>query len=76
MEKRLKVKVGSFKGPNLKGEGLEITVGSFITSELDEPEGPTPFPRIKDLRAWDYELIDRYPMLYKPFCDMCCYCTY
>jgi len=44
LEKRLRVKVGSFKGLDLKGEGLEITVGSFITSELDEPEGPTPFP--------------------------------
>lgn len=76
MEKRVRAKIDSFEGPYLRGKGLEVTIGSLITSELDEPEGPTAFPRIKDLRNWDMKLIERYPMFYAPLSDMCDFCTY
>ena len=76
MEKRVRAKIDSFEGPYLRGKGLEVTIGSLITSELDEPEGPTAFPRIKDLRNWDMKLMERYPMFYAPLSDMCDFCTY
>lgn len=55
---------------------LEIVLGEIEEEEVWEPLGPTPMPSITTLRSWDFRLLDRYPPLYSPFCDMCCLCTY
>jgi acetyl-CoA decarbonylase/synthase complex subunit alpha len=54
--------------------GVQVHIGDLI-EEWEEPEGPTPFPGIKDLRTWDFALLKRYNPFYMPFCDMCCLCT-
>ena len=38
--------------------------------------GPTPFPTLSTLRAWDHTLLARYKPFYLPFCDLCCLCTF
>ena len=65
--KELKTEIGLIKD-------LEITVGRIV-EEWEEKEGPTPFPSVKDLRAWDHKLLQRYKPFYMPFCDLCCLCT-
>jgi len=65
--KELKTEIGLIKD-------LEITVGRIV-EEWEEKEGPTPFPSMKDLRAWDHKLLQRYKPFYMPFCDLCCLCT-
>ncbi len=41
-----------------------------------EKMGPTPKPSIKDLRSWDFRLLERYKPFYSPTCDLCCFCTF
>jgi len=41
-----------------------------------EALGPTPKPSIRELRSWDFRLLDRYQPFYSPFCDLCCFCTF
>jgi len=65
--KELKTEIGLIKD-------LEITVGRIV-EEWEEKEGPTPFPSMKDLSAWDHKLLQRYKPFYMPFCDLCCLCT-
>lgn len=56
-------------------KGLEISVGRVIEETWKAPQGPTPFPSIADLRAWDMRLLKRYQPTYFPSCTYCCYCT-
>ncbi|HIP34592.1 MAG TPA: CO dehydrogenase/acetyl-CoA synthase complex subunit epsilon, partial [Methanothermococcus okinawensis] len=60
---------------NLKIKG-NITIGDFKEDTELKPEGPTPMPKITDLRYWDFKLLSRYPPFYMPICDMCCLCTF
>jgi acetyl-CoA decarbonylase/synthase complex subunit alpha len=55
---------------------LSISIGSIHEEKWDEPMGPTPFPSLTTLRAWDHTLLRRYKPFYLPFCDLCCLCTY
>ncbi|MHA1594930.1 MAG: CO dehydrogenase/acetyl-CoA synthase complex subunit alpha [Candidatus Baldrarchaeia archaeon] len=58
-------------------KGLEVAIGAVIEEEEEwEPMGPTPFPKVTDLRSWDMTLLKRYKPFYAPFCDLCCLCTY
>lgn len=41
-----------------------------------EKIGPTPLPKIPDLRNWSMRLLKTYKPFYAPFCDLCCNCTY
>lgn len=41
-----------------------------------EPVGPTPMPKLTDLRNWDFRILDTYEPFYAPFCDLCCLCTF
>ncbi len=54
---------------------MEIEFGK-VEEEWNEPMGPTPSPRVTELRDWDFKLLERHPPLYSPLCDMCCFCTY
>lgn len=60
----------------VQAKDLEIAIGRLALEEEWEPQGPTPFPGIRDLRAWDRLLLSRYKPFYAPFCDVCCLCTY
>lgn len=64
------------KLPGLDLEGVSISIGGVTVDNLDEPEGPTPFPGVLDLRDWDMTLMRRYKPYYAPVCDGCCLCTY
>jgi len=60
-----------------KIKGLELTFGRIVEAEEEwEPQGPTPYPAITDLRDWDHRLLRRYPPFYSPFTDICEFCTY
>ncbi|MFX0195456.1 MAG: CO dehydrogenase/acetyl-CoA synthase complex subunit alpha [Candidatus Hodarchaeota archaeon] len=76
MTKRIRARLDKLETPALKASGLDLTIGTLITKELDEPTGPTLFPQVSDLREWDMKLLERYPMFYAPFCDHCCLCTF
>jgi acetyl-CoA decarbonylase/synthase complex subunit alpha len=54
---------------------LEVSIGRILEEDWEEPEGPTTFPTISDLREWDFKLLNRYKPFYMPFCDVCCLCT-
>jgi len=56
--------------------GLEIVLGKVVRDDWDEKMGPTPYPSVTTLRAWDHRLLQRYEPFYSPLCDMCCLCTY
>jgi acetyl-CoA decarbonylase/synthase complex subunit alpha len=64
------------KLPGFNLEGVSISIGGVTVDNLDEPEGPTPFPGVLDLREWDMRLLHRYKPYYAPVCDGCCFCTY
>ena len=55
---------------------ISISIGSVHQDTWHEPMGPTPFPTLSTLRAWDHTLLARYKPFYLPFCDLCCLCTY
>ncbi len=55
---------------------LSVSIGKLSSEEWAEPEGPTPYPSLATLRAWDRRLLTRYQPFYMPFCDLCCLCTY
>jgi acetyl-CoA decarbonylase/synthase complex subunit alpha len=55
---------------------ISISIGSVRRDTWDERMGPTPFPTLSTLRAWDHILLGRYRPFYLPFCDLCCLCTY
>ncbi|MFW9996219.1 MAG: CO dehydrogenase/acetyl-CoA synthase complex subunit alpha [Candidatus Odinarchaeota archaeon] len=76
MARKAKIKIDKMKSVGFDIHGLDVRIGSILTDELDEPKGPTPFPGVKDLRAWDMKLLDRFEPYYAPLCDMCCLCTY
>lgn len=67
--KELKTSFGTIKD-------LELSLGRLPREEWAETMGPTPFPRITDLRDWDFKLLGRYKPMYMPICDLCCFCTY
>ncbi|MFX1533688.1 MAG: CO dehydrogenase/acetyl-CoA synthase complex subunit alpha [Promethearchaeota archaeon] len=73
---KAKIEIDKLEDKNQKIEGLKITVGRIIAEELEEPEGPTLFPKIADLRDWDLTLMSRYKPFYAPLCTLCCLCTY
>ena len=75
LARKLKVKIDELRSPVGVLKNLEITVGKIV-EEWEEPEGPTPFPSVTDLRDWDLKLLSRYKPLYMPFCDLCCLCTF
>lgn len=53
-----------------------VKIGEIIEEEEEKViMGPTPMPRIADLRNWDMLLLRRYKPFYAPYCDMCCLCT-
>jgi len=55
----------------------EKEIRKIIKAEIPwEPVGPTPMPKIPDLRSWDMRLLKTYKPWYAPFCDLCCLCTY
>lgn len=66
--KELKTDIGILKD-------FELSIGKII-EEWEEEAGPTEFPTIKDLREWDFKLLQRYKPFYMPFCDVCCLCTF
>jgi len=74
--RKFKAKMDKLEIPLLKAENFELAVGSLITTELDEVSGPTPRPKVEDLRAWDFKLLNRYPMFYAPITDSCELCTF
>ncbi len=76
MAKSGRIRIDKMKSTGLEIENLDVRIGKILTDELDEPMGPTPFPGVKDLRAWDMKLMARYEPFYAPLCDMCCLCTY
>ena len=76
MTKRLKITAKDAKTPFGDLEGVSIRVGKIVSNELDEEMGPTPFPKIAELRAWDRKLLRRHEPYYAPLCDLCCLCTY
>jgi len=55
---------------------LSVSIGKLSAGDWAEPEGPTPYPSLATLRAWDRKLLSRYQPFYMPFCDLCCLCTY
>ncbi|UCG37597.1 MAG: CO dehydrogenase/acetyl-CoA synthase complex subunit epsilon [Candidatus Bathyarchaeota archaeon] len=55
---------------------LELSFGKIVDETWEEPQGPTPFPSITDLRKWDMKILERYKPFYLPFCDVCCLCTF
>ncbi|MFX0066520.1 MAG: CO dehydrogenase/acetyl-CoA synthase complex subunit alpha [Candidatus Hermodarchaeota archaeon] len=73
---KAKIEIDKLEDKNQKIEGLKITVGRVIAEELEEPEGPTLFPKINELRDWDMRLLKRFPPFYAPLCTLCCLCTY
>ena len=77
MTKRdLKLKIDELLTQIGSVKGLEINVGRIVDNTWDEAMGPTPFPRVGALRAWDRRLLSRYKPFYMPFCDLCCLCTF
>ncbi len=76
MTKRIRARFDKVETPLLTATGLDLTIGTLIKNELDEPTGPHLFPQMEDLREWDLKLLDRYPMFYAPICDSCCMCTF
>ena len=77
MSKReLHLKIDELKTSLGLVKGLEISIGRIFEETWEEPVGPTPFPGIADLRAWDRTLLNRYRPFYMPFCDVCCLCTF
>ncbi|MBW9222716.1 CO dehydrogenase/acetyl-CoA synthase complex subunit epsilon [Methanothermococcus sp. SCGC AD-155-C09] len=66
-----------FRSKNLKTTG-NLTIGDGPSDVVEEliPTGPTPMPKVTDLRYWDFKLLKRYPPFYMPICDMCCLCTF
>lgn len=75
MARKLKVKIDEVRSPVAFLKNLEISIGKIV-EEWEEPEGPTPFPTVTDLRDWDLKLLSRYKPLYMPLCDLCCLCTF
>lgn len=71
-----KLSIKELESSFAKIKGLELLIGKIVEEEWDEIVGPTPYPSITDLRAWDYRLLQRYEPFYSPFCDMCCLCTF
>lgn len=73
--KRFRVRIDELRSSLAHIKGLEVSIGKIV-EEWEEPEGPTPFPSVTDLRDWDFKLLRRYRPLYIPFCDLCCLCTF
>lgn len=73
MDEKLLIK--KIKAHGIVGEGIEIEIGD-VEEYWEEPQGSTPMPGIISLREWDRKLLKRYPPLYTPICDMCCFCAY
>ena len=71
-----KLSIEELESSFVKIKGLELLIGKIVEEEWDETMGPTPYPSITDLRAWDHRLLQRYEPFYSPFCDMCCLCTF
>ncbi|MCP8308763.1 MAG: CO dehydrogenase/acetyl-CoA synthase complex subunit epsilon [archaeon] len=71
-----KLSIEELESSFAKIKGLELLIGKIVEEEWDETMGPTPYPSITDLRAWDHRLLQRYEPFYSPFCDMCCLCTF
>ncbi len=75
-KKGLVVKVKELKTNIAVVKDLEVSIGKIVDDTWEEPEGPTPFPSMIDLRDWDFKLLQRYKPFYLPFCDVCCLCTF
>ena len=75
MGRKMKIKIGELESSFGRLKNLEISIGRVV-EEWEEPEGPTPFPSVADLRDWDLKLLNRYKPMYMPFCDLCCLCTF
>ncbi len=75
-KKGLVVKVKELKTNIAVVKDLEVSIGKIVDDTWEEPEGPTPFPSMSDLRDWDFKLLQRYKPFYLPFCDVCCLCTF
>ena len=74
-EKKVRVKVKELKTTFGVIQDLELVIGKVVEETLTEPQGPTPYPSVADLRNWDFKLMQRYKPFYSPLCDMCCFCT-
>jgi acetyl-CoA decarbonylase/synthase complex subunit alpha len=61
---------------NAKSKKQNEVDAAIKASDLWEPVGPTPMPKLTDLRNWDRRLLKTYEPFYAPFCDLCCFCTY
>ena len=72
-----KIKAGIFDIEGLENVKIEIKemMGEKIPEEEWAPMGPTPMPKMADLREWDRLLLKRYPPFYAPQCDVCALCT-
>lgn len=75
MSTEKKIMIKDLKAPGLDLTDVKIEFGD-VEEYWDEPMGPTPMPSITDLREWDFKLLKKYPPLYIPNCDMCCFCAY
>jgi len=75
MSTEKKVMIKDMKAPGLDLTDVKIEFGD-VEEYWDEAMGPTPMPSITDLRSWDFKLLKKYPPLYIPNCDMCCFCAY
>jgi len=75
-KKNINVRIGELQSDLGNIRDLELSIGKISAESWKEPEGPTPYPSVTALRAWDRTLLTRYPPFYLPFCDLCCLCTY
>lgn len=75
-EKQARIKVKELKTTLGLIQDLELVIGKVVEETLTEPQGPTPFPSVAELRNWDFKLLQRYKPFYSPLCDMCCLCTF
>jgi len=75
-EKNIRVKIDELRSSIGLLKGVEFSIGKVVSEEWLEEIGPTQFPKITDLREWDFKLLQRYKPFYMPFCDLCCLCTF
>jgi len=59
----------------IKAENVEIAIGKIKRDDWEEEKGPTPAPKVSDLRDWDRILLSRYKPKYFETCDKCCLCA-
>ncbi len=71
----------------IEGKNIQVYIGEVITEAQKgsfekaadawgEEMGPTPMPRVTDLRHWDRKLLNRYKPKYHAFIKQCQFCAF